>query len=99
MSLYNNAYVKFNKANSLFSLSYNSKYRDYSNSYTDTYLENEDVEISRKGIESPYGYFLQNIDAAYNYYKNNFTFNIKFNYGTNRNTNQNCSQEIFDKKV
>ena len=32
---------------------------------TDTYLENEDVEISRKGIESPYGYFLQNIDAAY----------------------------------
>lgn len=39
MSLYNSAYVKFNKANSLFSLSYNSKYRDYSNSYTDTYLE------------------------------------------------------------
>ena len=98
MSLYNSAYVKFNKANSLFSLSYNSKYRDYSNSYTDTYLENEDVEISRKGVESPYGYFLQNIDAAYNYYKNNFTFNIKFNYSTNRNTNQNCSQEIFDKK-
>lgn len=95
MSLYNSAYVKFNKANSQFSLSYNSKYRDYNDSYTDTYLRNNDIAIFRKGIDSPYGYFLQNINATYNYYKNGFTFNAKITYSTNHNTNQNSSQEIY----
>lgn len=95
MSLYNSAYIKLNKANSLFSLSYNSRYRDYDDSYTDTYLKNEDIDIFRKGVESPYGYFLQTINAAYNYQKDNFTFNAKFIYDINRNTNQNSSQEIY----
>lgn len=95
MSLYNSAYIKLNKANSLFSLNYNSKYRDYNHSYTDTYLKSEDIDIFRKGIESPYGYFLQNINAIYNYQKNAFTLNAKFIYSTNRNTNQNSSQDIY----
>lgn len=95
MSLYNSAYVKLNKANSLFSLSYNSKYRDYDDSYTDTYLKSEDIDILRKGINSPYGYFLQNINAMYNYHKDNFTLNAKLIYSINRNTNQNSSQEIY----
>ncbi|MGI6224464.1 MAG: hypothetical protein ACOYJG_12815 [Prevotella sp.] len=95
MSLYNSAYVKFNNANSLFSLSYNSKYRDYDDSYTDTYLKNEDIDIFRKGISSPYGYFLHNINAMYNYQKDNFLFNARLIYSINHNTKQNSSQEIY----
>jgi hypothetical protein len=95
MSLYNSAYVKFNNANSLFSLSYNSKYRNYDDSYTDTYLKNEDIDIFRKGISSPYGYFLHNINAMYNYQKDNFLFNARLIYSINHNTKQNSSQEIY----
>lgn len=96
MSLYNSAYVKFNKANSLFSLSYYNKYRDYKKSYTDTYLKTDEMEISRKGVEAPYGYFLQNLDAVYNYQKSNFVFNAKLSYYTNNNNNQDSPQEIFN---
>lgn len=96
MSLYTNAYVKVNNGPSQLGFRYNNKYRDYSNSYTNTYLsDGKDIDIFRKGENAKYGYLEQNMTATYNYSKNDLALNCQLNYYIYGNSKQDNPQTIY----
>lgn len=96
MSLYTNAYAKVNNGPSQFGLRYNNKYRDYANSYTDTYLsDGKDIDIFRKGENAKYGYLEQNMTASYNFSKEKLALDCRLDYYIYNNSKQDNPQSIF----
>lgn len=97
-----NAYIKANYGKSEFGVNYSISYRDYKHRYTDesqrfTFPDGTVRERRHEGLNVPFGYVDQNIEASYNLTETDkYVFNVVFTnniFGTDK---QDHAQRIIE---